>query len=129
MTGSHVKVLPRTDDQEGVIDPTDFPGSTAVEVAATSRSRSALPRHLWPDTAEVAPHGRLSVGGVDVLTVVEEVGTPVFVYDEQHLRSRCREARRVFGEGVAYASKAFLCRAMATLAARRGHDARRLFRG
>jgi diaminopimelate decarboxylase len=120
VTGSHVKVLPRTDDREGIIDPTDFPGSTAVEVAATSRSRSALPRHLLPDTAEVAPHGRLSVGGVDVLTVVEEVGTPVFVYDEQHLRSRCREARRVFGEGVAYASKAFLCRAMATLAHEEG---------
>ena len=120
MTGSHVKVVPRTDDRGRVIDPTDVPGSTAVDVAATSRSRSVLPRHLLPETAEVAPNGSLSIGGVDVLTVVDEVGTPVFVYDEQHLRSRCREARRVFGDGVAYASKAFLCRAMATLAHEEG---------
>ena len=38
---------------------------------------------------------------------------PVFVYDEQHLRDRCREAVEAFGDGVAYATKAFLCGAMA----------------
>nr|MBA3302994.1 diaminopimelate decarboxylase [Acidimicrobiia bacterium] len=33
-----------------------------------------------------------------------------------HLRARCREAVAAFGDGVAYATKAFLCRAMARLA-------------
>lgn len=42
-------------------------------------------------------------------------GTPLFVYDEHHLRQRCREAVAAFGPGVAYAAKAFLCRAMAAL--------------
>ena len=42
-------------------------------------------------------------------------GTPLFVYDEEHLRTRCREAVAAFGDGVAYASKAFLCMAMAAL--------------
>ncbi len=44
----------------------------------------------------------------------------MFVYDEEHLRRRCREAVAGFGDGVAYASKAFLCRAMAALVAEEG---------
>jgi diaminopimelate decarboxylase len=79
-----------------------------------------LPWHLLPETAEVDSRGRLRIGGVDVLDLVEEVGTPAFVYDEEHLRRRCREARDVFGPRVAYASKAFLCKAMAALAHEEG---------
>ena len=66
-------------------------------------------------TAEVGADGRLSIGGVDVLSLAGEVGTPAFVYDEAHLRARCREAVEAWGDGVAYASKAFLCKAMAAL--------------
>jgi diaminopimelate decarboxylase len=77
---------------------------------------SALPRSLLPDTAWVATDGRLSIGGCDLLDVAEQFGTPLFVYDEAHLRARCREAVDVFGDGVAYATKAFLCLAMAQLA-------------
>jgi len=83
-------------------------------------SHAPLAPHLLPESSKVDPSGRLSIGGVDVLTVTEAVGTPVFVYDEQHLRSRCQEARHAFGDGVAYASKAFLCRAMAALAHEEG---------
>jgi diaminopimelate decarboxylase len=74
-----------------------------------------IPRGLLPDTAVVADGGRLSVGGCDVLDLAADFGTPLFVYDEAHLRDRCREAVAAFGDGVAYAAKAFLCRAMATL--------------
>ncbi|MGI9602786.1 MAG: diaminopimelate decarboxylase family protein, partial [Acidimicrobiales bacterium] len=81
---------------------------------------SALPRQLLPDTAEVGPEGQLLVGGCDVAALAEEFGTPLFVYDESHLRVRCREAREAFGEGVAYATKAFLCTAMAQLAHEEG---------
>jgi len=38
------------------------------------------------------------------------------VYDEDHLRTRCREAVAAFGDGVAYATKAFLSQEMARLA-------------
>ena len=64
--------------------------------------------------------GRLRIGGLDVLDLAEELGTPVFIYDEEHLRRRCRESRQAFGPRVAYASKAFLCRAMAALAHEEG---------
>ena len=75
-----------------------------------------LPRHLLPDTAVVDGRGRLSVGGLDLLDLAAEHGTPLFVYDEEHLRNRCRQGVAAFGDGVAYASKAFLCKAMAALA-------------
>jgi diaminopimelate decarboxylase len=71
---------------------------------------------LLPDSAVVDARGRLLIGGCDVLELAAEYGTPLFVYDEAHLRARCREAVAAFGDDVAYASKAFLCKAMARLA-------------
>jgi diaminopimelate decarboxylase len=88
--------------------------------AAAHPGHGPLPRHLLPDQAEVDPRGRLLLAGVDVLDLVAEVGTPVFLYDEEHIRRRCREAVDAWGEGVAYASKAFLCKAMAGLAHEEG---------
>ena len=75
-----------------------------------------LPWHLLPDTAAVDADGHLSIGGCDLLNLAREFGTPLFVYDEDHLRDRCRQAVDAFGPGVNYATKAFLCRAMARLA-------------
>jgi diaminopimelate decarboxylase len=77
-------------------------------------------RGLLPMTATVTSSGRLQVGGVDVVDLAEEFGTPLFVYDEAHLRARCREAVEAWGDGVAYATKAFLCVAMARLAHEEG---------
>ena len=79
-----------------------------------------IPTHLLPDTASIGAGGRLSIGGCDLLDLADEYGTPLFVYDEAQLRARCREAVTAFGDGVAYASKAFLCGAMARLAHEEG---------
>jgi len=78
-------------------------------------TNSPLPFHLLPDTATVDDHGRLSIGGCDLADLAERHGTPLFVYDEAHIRARCREAVSVLGDGATYASKAFLCRAVARL--------------
>lgn len=78
-----------------------------------------LPTRLLPDSAEVVD-GVLHIGGCSVLDLAVEFGTPAFIYDEQHLRDRCREAVDAFGPGVAYATKAFLCGAMARLAYEEG---------
>jgi diaminopimelate decarboxylase len=76
---------------------------------------------LLPDTAAVLPDGSLSIGGCSVPELAAQYGTPVFVYDEAHLRARCREAVDTFGPGRAvYATKAFLCGAMARLAHEEG---------
>jgi diaminopimelate decarboxylase len=78
---------------------------------------TALDRRLLPDTADVGDDGWLTIGGCSVRDLAAEFGTPLFVYDEEHLRARCREAVAAFGRGQAvYATKAFLCRAMARLA-------------
>ena len=82
---------------------------------------TSLPRRLLPDHHDVVD-GRLFIGGCDVEALCAEFGTPLFVYDEQHLRDRCREAVATFGDGVAYATKAFLCRAMAQLAHEEGME-------
>ncbi len=79
-----------------------------------------LPLDLLPDTAEVGADGGTSIGGCDLVDLADEFGTPLFVYDEAHLRARCREAVAAFGEGVAYAGKAFLCGAMARLVVEEG---------
>ena len=76
---------------------------------------------LLADTAAVEADGSLSIGGCSVTELADTHGTPLFVYDETHLRARCREAVAAFGhQNVVYAAKAFLCRAMAKLAYEEG---------
>ncbi|MCX4657861.1 diaminopimelate decarboxylase [Streptomyces uncialis] len=81
---------------------------------------SAIDPELLPLTSAYGPRG-LTVGDVALTELAARFGTPLFVYDEEHLRRRCREAVAAFGrDGVAYASKAFLCTAMARLAHEEG---------
>ena len=75
-----------------------------------------IAHHLLPLTTSFSDDGSAIVGGRDLVGLAEEFGTPLFVYDEYHLRRRCQDAVWAFGHGVAYASKAFLCAAMAKLA-------------
>ncbi|WP_419931134.1 diaminopimelate decarboxylase [Candidatus Poriferisodalis sp.] len=81
-----------------------------------------IPSRLLPDTSEVSDQGHLRIGGCDLVDLASEFGTPLFVYDEAHLRARCREAVAAFEGGAAYAAKAFLCAAMARLAISEGMD-------
>ena len=74
---------------------------------------------LLPDTATFR-NDDVTVGGVSLRDLAATYGTPLFVYDEATLRSRCREAASVFDDGVAFASKSFLCGAMARLAFEEG---------
>ncbi|MDP1793640.1 MAG: diaminopimelate decarboxylase [Acidimicrobiales bacterium] len=76
---------------------------------------TALPRNLLSAHASVDGDGRLRIAGLDALELAAEFGTPLFVYDEDDLRARAREAVAAFGDGVAFASKAFLCTAIARL--------------
>lgn len=78
-----------------------------------------LPSYLLPDTADTRDDV-LHLGGVNLLDIAAEFGTPVFVYDEAHLEARCAEAVAAFPGGVAFASKAFLCKAMAKIATQAG---------
>jgi len=73
--------------------------------------------NIWPLTAEPA----LSVGGVSLTEIAGRFGTPAYVVDEEHVRVRCREyAKAMAPHEVAYAAKAFWCRAMARWIAEEG---------
>lgn len=87
----------------------------------TAVNHGPLPWHLLPDSAEAGDDGWLRIGGCSLADLAAEHGTPLFVYDEEHLRARCREAVEAFGpDRVVYATKAFLCSAMARLAHEEG---------
>ncbi|MSO16119.1 MAG: diaminopimelate decarboxylase [Ilumatobacteraceae bacterium] len=82
---------------------------------------SAIPIRLLPDNSTIGTDDSLSIGGVRIAELAAQYGTPLFVYDEEHLRARCRAAVQAFGVGnVVYATKAFLCGAMARLAHEEG---------
>jgi diaminopimelate decarboxylase len=91
-----------------------------VGSAGVTDSSAPVAPHLLADGAATGPTGGLTIAGVDVLDLCRELGTPLFLYDEDHLRRRCREAVEAWGPGVAYASKAFLCKEMARLAWQEG---------
>jgi diaminopimelate decarboxylase len=91
-----------------------------LSAAPTSAATGPVPTSLLPDNATIGAGGELVIAGVAARDLASAYGTPLFVYDEDHLRARCREAVETFGEGVAYATKAFLCLAMARLAHEEG---------
>ncbi|MEA3402751.1 MAG: diaminopimelate decarboxylase [Armatimonadota bacterium] len=64
--------------------------------------------------------GHLVVGGCDVVELAHKYGTPLYLYDEQCIRDRCREYTREFSERypdveIAYAAKAGLTTGLARL--------------
>jgi diaminopimelate decarboxylase len=84
-------------------------------------SPPGLDTAVWPRTARAEPDGEISVGGLRLSSLAATYGTPAYVIDEADVRSRCRAYLAAFGDGeVAYAGKAFLCRAMASWIAQEG---------
>ena len=84
-------------------------------------SERPIPLRLLPDNSRIESDGSLSIGGCRIDELAETYGTPLFVYDEAHVRARCREAVAAFGvDRVVYASKAFSCSAMARLVSDEG---------
>jgi diaminopimelate decarboxylase len=76
---------------------------------------------FWPCTALREPDGEISVGGLRLTELAASYGTPAYIVDEADVRYRCRTYIAAFPGGeVAYAGKAFLCRAMAQWIAQEG---------
>ena len=75
---------------------------------------------LFPSTAEVNNQGHLLIGGCDTVDLAAEFGTPLYLFDEFGLRSKCAEFKAEFGRRykdttVIYAAKAFMNGALATI--------------
>ena len=68
--------------------------------------------HVFPLGSRLNEHGRLEVGGCDVVELAREFGTPAYVYAEDDMRARARAYTEAFRARtdhfeVIYASKAF----------------------
>ncbi|HSM83024.1 MAG TPA: diaminopimelate decarboxylase [Nodosilinea sp.] len=78
-------------------------------------------QQLLPLTATVTADDHLSVGGCDVIDLVQQFGTPLYILDDHTLRTACRQYRQGFeryypGEAlVLYASKAWSCMAVCAI--------------
>ena len=77
---------------------------------------------LLPVTYRVGARGRMEVGGCDLLEVARRYGTPLYVYDEETVRARCREFVSAMGDGgeVLYSAKAFASPAFLRVVASEG---------
>ena len=81
--------------------------------------------HVFPDTASVNESGHLEIGGLDSCDVVQEYGSPVYIYCEETLRARCQAFRSAFvdrhpNSEVVYASKAYISPAIARVVREEG---------
>jgi diaminopimelate decarboxylase len=83
---------------------------------------------LWPVTARAADDDDLWLGGCSAAALAREFGTPLYVFDEEALRTQARTYQSALAghypgtAQAAYASKAFLCTAIAQLFAEEGLD-------
>ncbi|MDQ3539334.1 MAG: diaminopimelate decarboxylase [Chloroflexota bacterium] len=72
---------------------------------------------MWPVTTQRNSHGVMEIGGVSLVDIAAEFGTPIYVYDERTLRQTARGFRNAFTAAypqsrVVYAAKAFLTTAI-----------------
>ena len=78
-------------------------------------------KDVLPATARLLDNGHLAIGGADAVALADEHGTPLFVLCEDTFRSRARAYRSALPDAeVYYASKAFLCIALAKMCAEEG---------
>lgn len=80
---------------------------------------------VLPQTARRDPRGFLTLGTVPLTVLVLRYGTPLYLYDDEHLRGALWQWRRAFTSRlpkpaaftISYAAKAFLCLGIAQLIA------------
>jgi diaminopimelate decarboxylase len=75
---------------------------------------------LFPVESSINGRGHLVIGGCDTVELAAEFGTPLYVFDEFSLRSRCAQFKQEFGRHYAnttviYACKAFINKALAVI--------------
>lgn len=80
---------------------------------------------LFPLDARINTAGNLEIGGCDTVSMAQEFGTPLYVYDESTIRRMARTYLQEFSSRypdttVAYASKAFLNKEMSRIAYEEG---------
>jgi diaminopimelate decarboxylase len=92
----------------------------AEESRLMDPSVDPLEFQVWPRNARRNSSGALAIAGVDIRTLIEQHGSPLFILDEQDVRTRAREYASAYSQaqvgqpGIVYfAAKAFISVAIA----------------
>lgn len=88
------------------------------------RGADVLP--VFPVTARMNTSNHLEIGGCDVLSLAEQYGTPLYVFDEETIREVCRSFMEAFSARYPnvqplYASKAFTTTGLVRLVQSEGY--------
>ena len=101
-------------------------GSQFLAQGSSTNGNISPNQELLPLSAKVNSYGCLEIGGCDITTLVQQFGSPLYILDEETLRTACQQYRDAFkqyyqGESqVLYASKAWNCLAVCAIAASEG---------
>ena len=53
-------------------------------------------QEIKPITTEINEKGHLCIGGCDLVELAEKYDTPLYIYDEDTIRSMCQEYKKAF---------------------------------
>lgn len=71
---------------------------------------------LKPKTAKINSSGNIEIGGCDTVSLADQYGTPLYVLDEDGIRSICNDYKSAFSDyekvNIMYASKALCASAL-----------------
>jgi diaminopimelate decarboxylase len=105
---------------------TSSPITSGLNYLPSQESDASPNQHILPLTARVNDRDSLEIGGCDVPELVQQFGSPLYIVDEESVRTACRQYREAWqhyypGQSlVLYASKAWSCLALAAIAGSEG---------
>lgn len=109
-----------------VLSASEAQNSSLQYLPAPTTQTPSPNQFLTPLTAKANEQDHLEIGGCDVPELVRQFGSPLYILDEETLRTACRQYCQAFqhyysGESlVIYASKAWNCLAVCAIAASEG---------
>ncbi len=79
---------------------------------------------IKPITCEINANGHIQIGGCDLVELADRYATPLYVYDEETIRTIAREYKSAFRDypniKMLYASKAFMTKAICKILSSEG---------
>ena len=100
--------------------------SSVDSILDSSLNRLSPNQQLLPLTAVINTSDRLEIGGCDVVELVQQYGSPLYILDEVSLRTACQQYRDALNQHyqgasqVLYASKAWSCLAVCAIVGSEG---------
>ncbi len=100
--------------------------ASSLQYLAEVNADTSPNQSLLPLSAAVNDQDHLVIGGCDVVDLIQEFGSPLYILDEQTLRTACQQYKQSFeqhypGESlIVYASKAWNCLAVCAIATQEG---------